>query len=269
MSLQEAIEDLKKEIADKEKEPEEVIEEVVEAPEEEPVVEEKEEEKPEAPKVEEKPDDAGHMRLRREAAAAKKQAEAEVAKREALEAKLAELENPLSVQEEAPISPEFQELLQDNRMRKAEREFESLEAKFRTSNPDYDAVAGQYAQALAQSIKIQNPRLGNSEIAERTKQALLTKAGAHVRAGFDPIEELYHEAKELGFTGKQAKPKEEVEEELKPDMSKLAANRKKSAGMAAASGKSEGQLTKQAALELTNAEWSKLPAAEKRRLLSS
>ncbi len=265
MSLHEAIEDLKKEIAEKADEPE-VVEEVEEAPkEEEPKVEE--EPAKEEPK-EEKLDDSGYARLRREAAAAKKLANDEAARREAAEAKLAAIEAPEAV-EQTFDDPELEEIRQERRNKRAEREFEALEAKYRRVNPDYDAVAAEYALALAQSIKTQHPRLSNSEIIDKTKETILIKARDDYRAGFDPAEELYHDAKELGITGKKAEPKVEIVEELKPDMEKLAANRKKSAGMAAASGKSEGIMTKQAAADLTVAEWAKLPATEKRRLLSS
>ena len=236
-----------------------------------PAEEAKEEPKKEEPKEEEKLDDAGYARLRRQAAAAEKRAR-EAEERLAAKTQEAQVED---VEEQAaiPLSPELEEIVKDHRLSRAEREFTKLESKFAASEPEYDAISSQYTAALAASIKIQNPRLTPAEVGEKTKDALLHKAAAFVRAGFDPIEELFHEAKELGFTGKAAKKEPEQEpkvvekEEPRPDMKKLAENRAKSTGMAGASGKSEGQLTLRAADEMTNAEWMALPLSERKRLM--
>lgn len=278
MSLKEALKEMKEQL-----EKEELIEEKPddEVEIEEPEPEEKkpeeapaEEEKPkeeEKPEEEEKLDNNGYRRLRREKAAAEKLAsdrETEIAE---LRAKLAAPKDDEA--EEAPrISSEMEEIVRDHRMGRAEREFQTLEAKFSANTPDYNAVSTEYALALAQSIRIQNPRMSNNQVAEETKKSLLMKASHFVNKGFDPIEELYNEAKDLGFTGKSSRreePKEEEKEEIKPDMRKVADNRKKSTGMTSSGGKSEGQITKQAAMDLTIAEWKKLPASEKRRLMSS
>jgi apoptotic chromatin condensation inducer in the nucleus len=286
--LEDVIKELKDQIAEEEKKEDEKPEEPAQ---EEPVKEEvKAEEKPagqtkieepkseeqkpvEQPKPEEKPEEKpdamAFQRLRREEAAAKKRADA-------LEAEIAALKAAplLEEQPKTERDPEVEEVKQELRTRKAEREFQSLEQKFARTQPDYEAVSAEYAMALAQSIRIQNPRLSVGEVAEKTKDSLLRKAASYMRDGFDPIEELFHEAKELGFTGasfrKQAPAKEEAkatEEEIAPDMKKVAANRARSTGMTGASGKSEGQMTKQAAADLSVQEWQKLPQAEKRRLM--
>lgn len=276
MSLDATIKELKEQLAEEDKKEE--IEEVVEEKPEEVKEEEKAEEKKEEPAKEEvkeevkeeEPDNNAYRRMRREKAAAEKKAQIAEEKQTALEQELAALKQPKEEVEDKPSapSPEMDEIVRDHRMVRAEREFQSLENKFKASNPEYDGVAGQYASALAQSIKIQNPRMSNNEIAEKTKETILIKAAKYLNDGFDPIEELYHEAKDLGFTGKSAKKEEpKEEEEIKPDMKKVAANRAKSTGMAATSGESKGQITKQAASELSVDEWAKLPQAEKRRLL--
>lgn len=272
------IEDMKKQLAERgeEKEEEEQPEKVVEEPVEEEKVEEspKEEEKPaepvkEEPKEEEKPDNAAFARLRMEAAANKRRAEE-------LEARLKAKETP--VDDDAPSETDniLAEVVHAHRVTQAEKEFTMLEQNFRRGNPEYDSVSAQYAQALAASIRLENPRLSPVEIAEKTKQKILTKAANFMNQGYtDPIEAMYLEAKELGF--KEIKePVLNVDpvatqyaKAMKPDMAKLAANRAKSGGLAAASGKSESILTKQAAADLTVAEWQKLPADEKRRLLYS
>jgi hypothetical protein len=112
--------------------------------------------------------------------------------------------------------------------------------------------------------------MNNNDVAEKTKEQLLMKAAKFMQDGFDPIEELYHEAKELGFTGKtqqQEAPAKEKEEEIKPDMKKLAANRVKSTGMAAASGgRSQPSVSAKAAGDLSVAEFSRLTRAEKQAI---
>lgn len=236
-----------------------------------------EEQKAEEKKEEQKPseeDERGYARLRREAAAAKKKAEEAEAKRLEAEAKLAERDKEQQTEESAaaPLNPLLEDMARSYQLSKAEREFNILETKFKKKRPDYEAVSAEYAMGLAQAIRIQNPRLTPVEVAEKTKETILIKAGNFLKDGFDPIEELYHEAKELGFAGKsfrkeEAKQETEAKEEPRPDMKKLAANRARSTGMGASNGRSEGQLTQAAALDIPIQEFAKLPIAEKRRLL--
>ncbi len=280
MSLNETIKELKEQLVEEDKKdaasevPEK--EESDEAAEKKIEEDKKEEEKPiieEKPKEEEKkeesPDALAFQRVRREAAAAKKLADERETEISELRAKLAAPKEE-SVDQPA-VDPEIQSMLQSHRMVQAEKEFMSLESKFASANPDYHAVSSEYALALAQSIKIQNPRLSSAEVAEETKKAIIVKSANFLNKGFDPIEELYNEAKELGFKGnsfkKEAKEEPKEEKEIKPDMKKLAENRAKSTGMTASSGESKGQLTKQAAADLSVAEWAKLPKSEKQRLL--
>ncbi len=266
--LNEELEKMKAELAAQEgKENEEVK---LEEPEEE--VDEEEAEVKEEPKEEEevkeekKPeiDDAGYARLRREAAAEKRRAES-------AEKELAELrkaKEPEEVITETPLHPEMQTVLDDHRMNRAEREFAMFESKVKQQHPEYGAIATEYANAMAQSFRIQNPRKTDIEINDMTKRAILIKAGEFARAGYEnPVEEMYHEAKELGFTGKSLLKQEAKEVELQPDMKKVSENRKRSSGMAATNGRQEGLMTLTSAADLTSAEWARLPKADKQRLL--
>lgn len=273
MSLEKTIEELKEQIEEAKKDENE-IEDALDAEEidEEKgaeVLEEKAEEKVEE-KAEEKIDDSGYARLRREAAASKKKAEAESEKAaqrseevESLKAELAALKGESAPQDK--LSPILNDIVNDHQIKQMERGFRTIEDQFKSRTPDYEAVSSEYAQALAQSIRIQNPRMSATQIAEQTKFAILNKAENFAQRGLDPAEELYHEARDLGFSGK----KQEEKKEAKPDMAKLAANRARNAGTAAASGKSEGSLTKAAAAEMPNSEWMKLTAEEKSRLMYS
>lgn len=254
----------KSEEGEKEIEIEEPEIEEVEEPEE-PPVEEIKEEIIETPK-EEKLDDAGYARLRREAAAEKRRAE--LAEKELAELRQAK-EPIVEAQEQIQFPPEFQTVIEDHRISRAEREFTMLESKVKQDHPEYGAVAAEYAAALYQSFKVQNPRKSDIELSEMTKKSILMKAGEYARAGYEnPVEEMYHEAKELGFTGKSFQKQESPKEEkLQPDMKKVADNRKRSSGMAASNGRSEGLMTIAAAADLTAAEWARLPIADKRRIM--
>lgn len=273
---------IKAEIAEREKEgedKEEKFEEVedVDAPSEEIAKEEVEAEpevKPEIKeeKKEEPLDNAGYARLRREAAAEKRRAEL-------LEKEVEELRKAKEVEHEGdeqadPIQlpPELESVIQDHRMARAERDFTMFENKVKQQHPEYGSVASEYTAAMYQAIKLQNQQKSDFEISEMTKKAILLQAAEYARAGHEnPVEEMYHRAKELGFTGKSfQKPevKEEVKEEkIQPDMRKVAENRKRSAGMAANNGLSEGLMTLGAANDLPAIEWVKLPISERRRLM--
>lgn len=216
---------------------------------------------------EEKQDDAAFARLRRDAAANKRRAEA--LEEENTKLKAAPKEE-VSTEEVAAFvqPPEIAEIIQDHRVRGAEREFQSYEQSARTKIADFDEVTRAYTEALFGSIKVQNPRMSNMEIAEKTKRIMLEKAGTFLNQGYEnPVEEMYLEAKELGF---RAKPKvAEEKEEPKPDMKKVAENRKRSAGMTGVSGREEGLISKKTAAEMSPAEWKALDRAERQRLMSA
>lgn len=291
MSLEETIKNLKQQIEEQEKkeveleqEPEKEVEEVrepeiPEAKEEEKKEEEKKEEPKveEAPKEEERPDNGAFARLRREKAAAEKRAqELEIRLQERVEAAKKDPEVEVNTQE-VNLPPEVQQLVLNQRINDAQKGFARLEADFIATTPDYQSVAQEYWQARAQALKIQNPRLSNPEISELTNKQILFEANDKLERGFNPIEELYHDAKSLGFTGKprQVASEKEIKEEapkkeLRPDLDEVAANRKRSSGMAGASGHSEGgQMTKLAAVGLPIEEWAKLSVEERKRIMLS
>lgn len=247
----------------------EVVEEQPEINEQDEETKEKEPEKPKE-EVKEELDNAGYARLRREAAAEKLRAEK-------LQKEIEELrkakEETRELEEVTPLSPEIQSIVEEHRVSRAEREFQIYENKIKQTDPGYSAVASEYANAMFQSMKMQNPRKSDVELSDMTKLAILQQAGEFARAGYEnPVEELYNHAKSLGFTGKsfaksEPEPKKEVEEKLQPDLRKVAENRKRSSGMAASHGRAEGQMTITAAADLTAAEWAKLPISEKKRLM--
>lgn len=276
--LLEELEKMKKQLAEAEEkdtmtEEDEQQEEAQEEIKEETKEEEKAEQEPEVKEekkeeVKEEPQD-NYARLRREAAAEKRRAEQ-------LERELAELrkakEQQIEEQEQVQIPQGLEPVIAEYNTRQAEREFLAYEEKVKKQYPEYSAISSEYASAMYQAIKIQNPRKSEVELSEMTKRALLIKASEYANKGYEnPVEEMFHEAKELGYTGKyfqreEVKP-EPKEEKLQPDLAKVAKNRQRSSGMTGSNGKSEGMMTSAAASELTAAEWARLPIAEKRRLM--
>lgn len=275
MSLQDELARMKAELAQGQVKEQEELEEApieqeeeeeIKEPEKEESVEEKKEEPKEEPKEEEKLDNAGYARLRREAAAEKRLREQKERELEEVYAKLnAKQETP---QEEVQLPPQVQSIVERDRINQAAREFDILESQVKHRYPEYSAVASEYAQAMYQSIRLQNPRKSQVELSEMTRNAILMQAGEFARQGFEnPVEELFHTAKELGYTGKSFQKEEPKEERLEPDMRKVAENRKRSTGMTANNGRSEGQMTIGVAADLTSAEWARLPKAERQRLM--
>lgn len=273
---------MKAELAELDKEEDVEAKEVEEVKEDKEPVEEKEKAPPEeelqtkeAPiipeKKEEPLDNGGYARLRREAAAEKRRADE-------LERKLAEVQKvreipEAEVKEEIVLPPVIQSIVERHNIDSAEREFLAFESKAKQDHPEYGAVAAEYSAAMYQAIRVRNPRKSEVELNEMTKREILFKAAEFARAGYEnPVEEMYHEARELGYTGKSFQKQEKAsrikeEPKLEPDLNKVAENRKRSTGMAANNGRAEGTMSMAAAADLTAAEWAKLPKAEKQRLL--
>lgn len=151
----------------------------------------------------------------------------------------------------------------------AAQEFKAIEAEFKASVPDFDDVADHFNNKMAQSIAMIEPHLTQEQVIAKVKDRVLRMAGEYVRQGLNPVEELYHLSKErYGYTPRVEK--EDDDEPKKPDLSKVAANKKRNAGTAAAKGSGAmPQLTREAAAEMSVADWAALTPQEKQRLLSS
>lgn len=239
----------------------------------------KEPEKPaEEPKVEEKKpeeeDAKGAARLRIEA---KKERERADKLAEELKELRAAKEKPADASAEEEQPAEISEIILDKKYDKATDEFKNFEEEVRATNPEYDAVAAEYAAAIKWKVRLDNPKLKGEALNKATMREILNQAGTYAAKGYEnPVEAMFNEAKELGFTGasaKEADPAKETEEKAKakPDMKKVAENRAKSSGMAGSGGgDARGQLTKKYAVEnFTLADFSKLSDAEAAALLSA
>lgn len=262
MDLLDEREELKKQLeealeAEKNEPPEEEVEEevVVEEPVVEPVEEPKEEP---APKPDSELTSSEFARIRRENAAMKKQ----LAEREALKAE------PVQTIEQPVLPPIMEEIAREYQINQAGVEFNQMEAAFRRQVPDYDDVSNAFKQDLFRSVKLQNPRMSDDLVLKETNKQLLLKASQYVNQGLDPVQEMYEDAKSLGY---KARPKEEPKEEktqIKPDLSKVAENKERNSGMMGAKGAGgQPELTKAGAAAYSPVEWAKLSRDEKNRIL--
>lgn len=270
-ALQDEAEKIKEELAALTSEGEEFEDEehVEEAVEEEPeAAEEPEKEEPK----EEKLDDAGYARLRREKDAEKRRADE-------LERKIAELSAPKQTasdegtQTEQPsYDHELEQIKLENRYNAAEKVIVRMEQEFKENAPvDYDDVSMQYKAAVYNSIRLDpaGSDLSHTELLDATRKRLLEIAASHKSKGYNPIEKMYIDGKKLGF-GPLPKQEQAVEKELKPDLSKIAANKKRNAGTAGAKGAGDrGQMTPVAMSELSAKDYAKIPASERKRVLDS
>lgn len=144
--------------------------------------------------------------------------------------------------------------------------FTSFENDFKAIEPAYDAAATFYGREMAKSVKLLNPGLTQKQMADIITEKLLVKADQDVKRGLDPAEELYNEAISLGF--KMPTAEADAEEELKPNLSRVAANKARNAGTAGARGRGGSvNITRETAGSMSNAEWAKLPKSEKQRIL--
>lgn len=261
MSLLKSIEEDKKllseenEAEEKEaKEKEETVEEPTVENEEkedsEPKEEVKEEEK-EGPK--EDASSAAFAKMRRDLAAANK-------KQRELEDALKEKEQPEEKQEHP--EQEILQLLNEKRARDAERALVAMEESFKKNVPDYEDVANQYKTDIFKAIKIQNPRASHQDCLEMTRQEILLRSSRYFNQGLDPIQELYEDAKSLGYKSVPKEDKKEEKSEKKYNLDTVAKNKARSAGTAAASGRSGAALTGAAALDMPLSEFSKISPDE-------
>lgn len=154
----------------------------------------------------------------------------------------------------------------------AEKSLQAYEADFRLKAKDYDDVASFMVNKMAEGIRVLHPYYTPEQMAEELKTSVLVLAGNFEAQGLDPAEEMYLMAKEqYGYAPKEEPKKEAKEEEKpKPDPKKLANNRSRNAGTAAAPGSGGSpDVTLQTAADMPIHEFAKLSKEEKQKLLSS
>lgn len=189
-----------------------------------------------------------------------------------LERENQELKQSRTTDEESADDDLLAEVKKEVMIKRALREFTEMESSFvrEAGVDDYEDVTSQYRQAVYNSLRVMNPKISHEALLDQTRETILMRASQYVQQGLDPIAELYYSAKELGFK-KMAKEatKEDAKETPKPDLKKVAANKKRSAGMAGSSASGRPEITAEAAASMSPAEFAKLSKEDKDRFLRS
>lgn len=266
MGLLESIAEDEKEIdALKEEQPQEDLENTeVESEEESQDESEEEENQEEEQDIPEKLDNEAYARLRREKAAAERE-------RAALELRLKELESGKAetTKENQPSEEDYylSEIIQEKKLNDARAHLASIENEFQKDVADYSDVVGEYARAVANAYRLNNPRASQDEIVKNVERSFIEKAASYYAKGLNPAEELYNDALSLGFKA-QKKQEEDKKEDTKrkPDLDVIAKNKERSSNMAGGSRNSGGIPTKNYVIDMPLSEFSKIHPDELRRI---
>lgn len=221
----------------------------------------------EAPKEEPKPveepkeelDGSAYARMRRENAALKKQLQEREAPKQ--EAEVSSIDDTI-----------MQSVVEREKLGRAAREFSGMVEEFKAHAPsDFAEITNAYESAVYQSLRVQNPRLTHDQLVEQTTKTLLYKASSYLNQGFNPVEEMYHEAKALGLKPAPKQEQPAPEQDIRPDLDKIAANKRRNAGTAGAKGSagSAGQMTATALADLPAHEYAKIPPSERKRIIQN
>jgi len=136
----------------------------------------------------------------------------------------------------------------------AKLEFTTYESQFAPTVKDYEDVAQFMFRRVAESLAVVNPSLSQQDLVDATQRHILQLAANYHAQGLNPAEELYFDAKDkFGY-----KAKEEAPKEVKRDLTKVANNRRRNAGMASVTGGSQPQVTKEMAAKMSIAEFAQL-----------
>lgn len=115
-------------------------------------------------------------------------------------------------------------------------EVAAYESQVRSVAPDYDAAKNYYANFEAYLIKRDNPNMTPAALNEAVTLKMMRRLAHFQTEGYEnPVAAMYDEAKTLGYRPVQAA---EAVEDKKPDLARVAKNRDRNGGMAAAGGKS-------------------------------
>lgn len=250
---------------------------------------------------EQKPDNAGYGRLRRENKALEdkikeltEQINGQAPQPQAVQQKQEEVASEPDLEKdpvawlqwnknrvdalESQIEEQNSKAEEQTTYQNAREGFANIEREFvadltRAGVDDYEDVSSFLASQIAGGIRALNPHISAEELGRQTEQEILVRGANYFKRGLNPAEELYHEAKEIyGFKPSpkaEEAPKEE-EVKVKPDLDKVAKNRKRNAGTAGASSTGgKPQVTREVAAGMTMLEFSKLPPAKRKQLLNA
>jgi hypothetical protein len=230
------------------------------------------------PPAEKAPDAAAFAKMRKDAADAKKRADAlaeenarlknqpPVAPQPAAKAAVSDPEPDANTDPEAhlqwkirKVDEKLQKLdsyveTQEEKKRReaitssAMEEFVEHEDSFKEATPDYQSVTTFGLQKLSEKVQGQFPNLRGKDLTDKIKERVLTLAAQGQALGFNPAEFLYLTSKNMGYQPPVVEKQEP--EAKKPDFKKIVDQKKKSTSSLAAGGKSgKTPLSREAVLD--------------------
>lgn len=122
--------------------------------------------------------------------------------------------------------------------------WDRYEKAFMPTVTDYEAVTNFGIQAIKQSIMTLNPNLTGPALGEAIQHQVLRLAAQAEQQGHDPAEYLYHQAKSWGYKPAPVEPTAEEKaaaaaaDKAKPNITKIAEHKRRSASSLTGGGKS-------------------------------
>ncbi len=210
----------------------------------------------------------------------------ETRKREAAEAKLAEMERPKVAKEEnyegyieseiGMTKKEIAELKawkdeQEAKKRDEEdrdgafQELHGYEQEAAGVFPDFNEAANYAKSMIAASIKLLNPLITQKELAEQTLTQYAKQAALALNNKKHPGQAIYENATAWGY--KKAEPeKPKIVIDNKTPLATLAVNKKKSTGMSGSGGSGKSEIGNEELMKMSNAERMRLKPEDWARL---
>lgn len=162
---------------------------------------------------------------------------------------------------------------QDLLAKKEEQELESAfsilgqyEKNLAAEKPDYEQARNHLAKIYAEEYKLNNPKITDKQLIQSVAKEIIKVADFAAENGKDPAAFIYDRASLYGY---RPEVKQEVKPEPRktPDLSKVAANKERSAGMAAGAGSgATNTLTWEVLERMSTEERAKLTESDWKRL---
>lgn len=179
-----------------------------------------------------------------------------------------ELRTQFQKREEQVVSREAEEH-QRMVLNKAVQEITEYEDAFRQKAPDYDDAAGFLEGKIKDGIRLSNPWLSPAQVNQVYARQVLNMCGNFARAQLDPAEEIYKLAKANGYAQAAPSADDQPKSKVEIERGRLEAIRKNKAvktGLVAGGKSGTNGVNRDGALKMSNAEFSRLSAAELREL---
>jgi hypothetical protein len=165
---------------------------------------------------------------------------------------------------------------QQYQLQRAAEEIAQFEENFRQSTPDYDDAAEFMKGEIIKSIRISNPVANKQQIEQLYVRQVLNICGQFARADMDPAASMYQMAIDYGYTKAEARAaaadvtrvdKRKGEVELtRSRLDAIKNNKTAKTGLVAGGKTGTTPLTKEAALKMSNSEFSRLSAADLKQI---